>query len=89
MTTFHAHIADTAGCAVEAQDVIRRARAAIRIQLKRSLNEICEATERGCACGTGLSDEDIASIVSRLDEDLDEMLADTMSDLDARAGGEG
>lgn len=89
MTTFHAHIADTAGCAQEAQDVIRRARAAIRIQLKRSLNEICEATERGCACGVGLFDEDVANIIARLDDDLDDALADTMTDLEERAQGEG
>jgi hypothetical protein len=86
---FHSHIADTVGCAEEAQDVIRRARASIRIELKRQLGHIVEATERGCACGTGLFDDDITSIISRLDEDLDEVLADTMSDLDERAGGEG
>jgi len=86
---FHAHIADTVGCAEEAQDVIRRARASIRIELQRLLGNIAGATERGCSGGVGLSDEDIASIISRLDEDLDEVLADAMSDLDERAGGEG
>jgi hypothetical protein len=86
---FNAHIADTVGCAQEAQDVIRRTRASIRIQLKRLLNDICEATERGCSCGTGMSDEDVASILARLDDDLDEVLADTMTDLEERAQGEG
>ena len=89
MTTFHSHIADTAGCAQEAQDVIRRARARIRLQLKAALNEISEATSRGCACGTGLFYEDIANIIARLDDDLDDALADTMTDLEERAGGEG
>jgi uncharacterized protein (DUF2267 family) len=84
-----AHLLDTVGCAIDAQDAIKRVRSRLRGQLKAALNEICDATARGCSCGTGLSDEDIASIVSRLDEDLDEMLADTMSDLDERAGGEG
>ena len=85
---FHAHIADTVGCAEEAQDVIRRARASIRIELKKHLGNIAEATDRGCACHIGLFDEDIKKIISRLDEDLDEVLADVMSDLDERAGGE-
>ena len=85
---FHAHIADTAGCAQEAQDVIRRVRARIRMQLRQDLNVICKATERGCACGIGLSDEDFASAIARLDEDLDEVLADAMADLEERAQGE-
>ena len=89
MTTFHAHIADSVGCAQEAQDVIRRARARIRLQLKAALNEISEATSRGCACGVGLFDEDVASIIARLDDDLDDALADAMTDLEERAGGEG
>jgi hypothetical protein len=86
---FNAHIADTVGCAQEAQDVIRRTRASIRIQLKRLLNDICEATERGCSSGTGLSDKDARNILACLDEDLDNVLADAMSDLEERAQGEG
>jgi hypothetical protein len=86
---FHAHIADTVGCAEEAQYVILRVRARIRSQVEAALNDIAEACLRGCSSGTGLSDKDARNILACLDEDLDNVLADAMSDLEERAQGEG
>lgn len=44
-----AHLLDTVGCAIDAQDAIKRVRSRLRGQLKAALNEICDATARGCS----------------------------------------
>jgi hypothetical protein len=85
---FHAHVADDRGCAIEAQERIGTVRKRLREQLRKGLAEIIAATERGCSCGTGLSDGDAVRLIDFWDHTLSEELSDTLDDLRDRAGGE-
>ena len=86
--TFHAHIADDRGCAIEAQERIRMVRERLRQQISKGLAEIIAVTERGCSCGSEYNQDDARGLLARFDEDFGETLVGVLDDLRDRAGGE-
>ena len=83
-----AHITDTVGCAIEAQETIAQVRRDLSMSMRLALTKIAAATCRGCGVGSEMQLDDIERLLVVFDEDLTDTLGRSMRDLRDRAGGE-